>query len=239
MENPPALAAGAGRLAELGLMTAALAHEQRQPLFAIKSLAQILQRRADEASQPLLLQLLEQVVLLERIVDGIGLYARAPSGQAVPVDLGRVVEGSVEMMRHHARSIGVSLQAKIAGNLPAARGDSTALTQVLVNLVRNALDASPRGGQVTVVAEPGEGGLVLEVRDEGPGVPEALRERVFEPFFTTKPPGEGTGLGLSISRQLLADLGGSIALLERTPGLTARVWLPAWSGPVDAGPTRT
>lgn len=222
-----------GRLAELGLMAATLAHEQRQPLFAIKSLAQILIRRSDSATLPMLEQLLEQVILMERIIDGIGVYSRNPAEQLAPVDLAPVVQGALEMMGHYARTLGVELRALIEGDLGAARGDSTALTQVLVNLVRNALDASPRGSVVLVRAETRGAKLVLEVQDEGPGVPELLRERIFEAFFTTKAPGQGTGLGLSISRQLVEDLGGTLTLPDCERGLCVRVCLEPWRRPLD------
>jgi signal transduction histidine kinase len=91
------------------------------------------------------------------------------------------------------------------------------LTQVLVNLLNNARQACPRGGKVYVRTRLDNGTVHVEVDDEGPGIPEELRERVFEPFFTTKPDGQGTGLGLSVSRQIVERFGGSLNHEPRVP----------------------
>ncbi|MGB5681438.1 MAG: HAMP domain-containing sensor histidine kinase, partial [Polyangiales bacterium] len=91
------------------------------------------------------------------------------------------------------------------------------LTQVLVNLLNNARQACPRGATVYVRTRLDNGTVRVEVDDEGPGIPEELRERVFEPFFTTKPDGQGTGLGLSLSRQIVERFGGSLTHEPRAP----------------------
>jgi signal transduction histidine kinase len=92
------------------------------------------------------------------------------------------------------------------------------LTQVIVNLLNNARQASPTGATVYVRTSIGDGKVQIEVDDEGSGVPEDLAERVFEPFFTTKPDGQGTGLGLSVSRQIVERFGGSLAYEPREAG---------------------
>lgn len=217
------------RLAELGLITATLAHEQRQPLFAIKAIAQLLERQVDESAGALLSQLLGQVEHLERLVDGVGLYARAPDGEVQPLDLGSSVRAAVALMQHRGQRRGVTLSVDLATGLPAGKADATAVMQILVNLLQNALDASPKGAAVQVSAVRDGGQLVVHVRDQGEGISEGLRERVFEPFFTTKPAGQGTGLGLSISRELAAASGGELELLPADPGTRAVLTLPLWS----------
>src|SRR5690606_22994723 len=89
------------------------------------------------------------------------------------------------------------------------RCDPLALEQTLANLIRNAVQASG-GGRVRVRARDAEDGVVLQVDDDGPGVPEEIRGRIFEPFFTTKPVGQGTGLGLALAHRAVRDLGGTI-----------------------------
>jgi signal transduction histidine kinase len=103
------------------------------------------------------------------------------------------------------------------------------------NLVRNAIEASPATSQVRVemVGELGWGEVVVE--DEGPGVPEELREKVFEPFFSTKTERGGTGLGLAISRDMIAQLGGEVILARSSRGGTrASIRLPLWEAPIQS-----
>ncbi|MCB9759169.1 MAG: HAMP domain-containing histidine kinase [Alphaproteobacteria bacterium] len=218
-----------GRLAELGLITATLAHEQRQPLFAIKSLAQLLQRDAAGEGLALVEELLRQVDYLERLVDGIGTYARDVEGDLAPVDVGATVDAAVTLMRHRAARRGVSVSATRVPGLPAGLGHPTALMQVIVNLIQNAIDASPNGGEVTVHTRLDGDRVLVDVTDQGAGVAAELRERIFEPFFTTKPQGQGTGLGLAISRQLVEACQGRLTLVEAERGLVVRIDLQAWS----------
>jgi len=96
-------------------------------------------------------------------------------------------------------------------------GRKLELQQAVVNLLENALDATPEGGAVTLSAAAGDLGIEVVVQDTGPGIPDDLRERVFEPFFTTKPPGEGTGMGLSLARSFVEACGGALRY-EPGPG---------------------
>ena len=111
------------RLAELGLITATLAHEQRQPLFAVKAIAQLLERQVEGSAVGLVGQLLDQVEHLERLVDGVGLYARAPDGELQPLDLNGSVRAAADLMRHRGQRRGVQLRVERSSGLPAARAD--------------------------------------------------------------------------------------------------------------------
>jgi signal transduction histidine kinase len=106
----------------------------------------------------------------------------------------------------------IRLVFSVEAGLPAVIGDEKAIETVLVNLLLNAADATPPEGTValTMRRRANDGGVDIEVRDTGPGIPPALRERVFEPFFTSKKPGEGTGLGLTVCRTIIDRHGGSI-----------------------------
>ncbi len=217
------------RLAELGLMTATLSHELRQPLFAIRSLGQILSARLDGEHSELSGELLRQVDYLGTLVEGITTYARHTNGEPGPVDSGAVLDQAAELLRHRGKRRGVTLDVQRDHRAPAARGDHVAMMQVVVNLVNNAIDASPADATVSLLNEFVGDRVFLEVRDRGPGIDPAIRERVFEPFFTTKAPGRGTGLGLAISRELVERCGGTLELLDASPGTRVRVGLPRWS----------
>jgi signal transduction histidine kinase len=119
----------------------------------------------------------------------------------------------------------------VAG-LPLLAADPGQLEQVLINLVLNALDATPPGGEVEIDARPvaahGRPGVAVSVRDTGPGIPPELLPRVFEPFFTTKPAGRGTGLGLAICRDIVRAHGGELTVDTRgTGGAMLTAWIPA------------
>jgi signal transduction histidine kinase len=215
-----------GRLAELGLLTATLNHELRQPLFAIKSLAQLMLAGGEDSPQ--LREILQQVALMEQLVEGVSAFSRHAPQTLSPVDPAGPVRQAVTLLRHRARRRGVTVETWLAEDAPAIRGDATALLQVVVNLVQNAIDASPRGGRVRIAVAAAAARVHIDVLDEGPGVPPELREKIFEAFYTTKAPGVGTGLGLSIARELVEAGDGELTLLETGGGAHVRIALPTW-----------
>src|SRR5439155_2521652 len=103
-----------------------------------------------------------------------------------------------------------------AAALPAVRADADLICQVLLGLLANAAEATPRGGEVALAAAAADGVVELAVADSGPGVPPDLRARIFEPFFTTRP--RGSGLGLAVDRPVVEALGGGIDVVERAGG---------------------
>lgn len=218
------------RLAELGLMTATLTHELRQPLFAIRSLAQL--AIANEAGDPqaYLESLVEQTMVLERIVEAVGAYSREDTGVMVPIDPNLPPQGCVDLVGHKAKQKGVSLEVELDDRATLAAGDPTAILQVLVNLTQNAVDASSRGQTVWIRSGMADGDVVFEVLDEGPGVPAAVQQQIFEPFFTTKGPKDGTGLGLYLARELALRCRGDLELLPSEKGAHFRLSLSPWMG---------
>ena len=113
------------------------------------------------------------------------------------------------------REVNVEVELDLAAELAAVEGDSRALNQVFLNLLKNAAEAlDGRGGSVCVRAREEKGEIVVRVQDDGPGIAADLRSRLFEPFFSTKESGKGTGLGLAISRRIVMDHGGSIELVS-------------------------
>ena len=144
-----------------------------------------------------------------------------------PVDVSRGLADTVAVLGGKARARSVTLALQVAADVPPVEGFGGELNQVWSNLVDNAIDAVSEGGRVDVHAVRRDGAVVVSVVDDGPGVPEALKERIFEPFFTTKAQGQGTGLGLDIARRLVRQHDGQIELTSR-PGRTEfRVILPA------------
>ncbi len=143
-----------------------------------------------------------------------------------PVDVRRGLLDTLTILAGKARSKSVEVMLAVPDDLPTIDGFGGELNQVWQNLIDNAIDAVPAGGKIEVKAVSRDGKVVVGVKDDGPGVPEAIREQIFEPFFTTKPQGQGTGLGLDIVRRLVHQHEGTIELFSR-PGCTEfRVTLP-------------
>ncbi|HEY6866163.1 MAG TPA: ATP-binding protein [Candidatus Eisenbacteria bacterium] len=143
-----------------------------------------------------------------------------------PVAIGQGLTDTLVVLGGKARAKGVDVTMRVADDLPAVEGFGGELNQVWANLISNAIEAAPASGRVEVTAEARDGGVIVRVVDDGPGVPEELKDRIFDPFFTTKPQGEGTGLGLDITRRLVREHHGRIELDSR-PGRTEfRVTLP-------------
>ncbi len=230
------------RLASVGLLAAGVAHEVNTPLTGISSYAQILleETRADDPRRPLLEKIVRQAERASRIARGLLTLSRPAGGRARgrgPVDLVELAEETAGLLAVHVRRAGATLEVVGEGRGLVVAGDRSRLQQVVMNLLLNALDAVDRGGHVrVVVAGEGRRRVELVVEDDGPGIPEEIRDRVFDPFFTTKKPGEGTGLGLSISYSIVAEHGGEI-LAERRPGggTRMRVLLPAAEAALSGG----
>jgi len=165
-----------------------------------------------------------------RIVDGLLDFSR-PKGKAkVRVMLNALVDETLFLMKHHQRFKHLTVARELDMTLPATVGNAEQLTQVLMALMLNAVDAMDDRGKLTVRTAKGPSWaneVVVEIEDNGVGIPRAEQSKIFEPFYTTKPPGRGTGLGLSICYGIVEDHHGRIEV-ESQPGRgsTFRVFLP-------------
>jgi signal transduction histidine kinase len=146
---------------------------------------------------------------------------------AGPVDVIRGIDDTVTVLRSKARNKSATVVVDVAPELPKALGFAGELNQVWANLIDNALDAIPDAGRVDIRATRDRKRVVVRIADNGPGIPDEIRERIFDPFFTTKPVGRGMGLGLDIVRRLVGHNDGEITV-ESRPGRTEfSVALPA------------
>lgn len=151
---------------------------------------------------------------------------------AEPVNIARGLTDTSRLMASKLRDKKVTLRMEVPQDLPPARAFGSELNQIWMNLLENALDAVPYGGEITVRAELEYDMIAVRVIDNGHGIPEDIKGRIFDPFFTTKPVGSGTGMGLDIVRRLVFNQKGDIDV-ESKPGNTVfRVILPVATGPV-------
>lgn len=217
--------AEAARLAELGLLTASLLHELRQPLFAVKALAQLMDRDTDDERCKLMI---EHVGHIEDLVSQYGGFGVAVA--EARFDLNHPVGEAITMMGHRAHMLGAEIRAGLHPEALRVNGRSSAALQVAVNLIQNALDAVEEGdaGRIVEVRTLRiDGDAFLEVADTGPGLDVNVKLRIGEPFVTTKPPGRGTGLGLYIAQKLVREHGGELTFPTPEKGGTlVRVRLP-------------
>jgi len=221
------------RLAQLGTLAAGIAHEINNPLASIVACAEGLLRdpgtTPDDPRLREYLQILHKEAMRARdITTRLLRFAHQGERTHEIVWLGAEVHEVTPLFAHQLADAGVRLVVDVPQREPSIVGDAAEWRQVLFNLLRNALDASPRGGCIHVRTRTQRGRVQLIVHDEGSGIAEALRERLFEPFFTTKPPGKGTGLGLAIVHRIVTAHGGSITA-DNAPGGGARfcIDLPA------------
>jgi len=217
----------ADRLSALGQLAAALAHEIRNPLAAIEGAAEILGQAntPPEVREEFLSIVRKECSRLNRLLGGLLDFARPRPPERRPTELARILENVVGLTRHSAEKNGVRIRTEVPAGLPALVADPEQLTQVLLNLTINAVQAMSEGGELVLSATPENGGIAIRVRDQGTGIPEEHLERVFDPFFTTKT--DGTGLGLSVAQRIITEHGGTIrAVRNPDGGMTFAVWLP-------------
>lgn len=217
----------ADRLSAIGRLSAGLAHEIRNPLASIEGAAEILGQASTAAPmrEEFLGIIRKECRRLNRLLGELLDFARPRPPERHAVAIERVLDDVINLVAHSAEKNGVRLRKQVAPELPPLVADPEQLTQVILNLAINAVHAMPEGGEILLTAKRDEGGVVVQVRDEGCGIPEGDLEKIFDPFFTTK--SDGTGLGLAVAHQIVSQHGGSIRV-ERNPdrGMTFSVWLP-------------
>ncbi|MSR74346.1 MAG: hypothetical protein EXS14_02595 [Planctomycetes bacterium] len=208
------------RLASLGQLSTTLAHELATPMNVVSGHLEILEREVPEGSpaRPRVRTLSLQVARLSGILKEVLTAVRLPDPVPTTVELDPVLDEIMRFMAPMAGAHGVKLE-RLGAEHCSVRFDRNQLQQVLLNLVTNAIEATPEDGRVAIEVDPPVAGMVmLRVRDSGEGIaPEALA-RVFEPFFTTKEIGHGQGLGLAISHEILRKNGGAIRASNHAAG---------------------
>ncbi|HEV3164303.1 MAG TPA: ATP-binding protein [Isosphaeraceae bacterium] len=217
------------KMAAFGLLAAGIAHEVGNPLAAISSLVQMLQRRNPDSYTAEKLDLADrQLGRIQRTIRELVDFSRPASQVEGPVRLADVVDEALGIAKYYHRTKNRAITTDVPADLPPVRAVRDHLTQVVLNLVLNAIDATSKDGQIRLEAHAEADKVELHVADDGRGISLADRCRLFQPYFTTKP--QGTGLGLFISRQIAEELGGTLTYQsELGQGATFIVRLPVVS----------
>jgi len=211
------------RLASIGEMSTYIAHEIRNPLFAIGGFANQLLRTVNEpAAREKIEIIIEESKRLDSILKSILTFARPVEPGVGLADLNRIVRDTMELMGMACESHNIEPVLGLADELPLVKADPELIKQCLINLVKNSVEAMPQGGLLAVRTGMNTSHVILEVEDTGQGIAPEIRDKVFSPFFSTK--GRGSGLGLAMIKKILDDLGGTVELVS-VPGEGTRVTL--------------
>jgi signal transduction histidine kinase len=223
----------AEKLAAVGTLAAGLAHEIRNPLNAASLQLQLLERRLVRRANALDApgELLEpvrvvqsEIARLSHLVEDFLAFSRPVDLFSARLDLRDLAREVVQLEGPDAAARGIVLRAELPEEPVLIDGDREKLLQVALNLVRNALEAIPGGGNVVIGARALPQAARLVIRDDGPGIPAELLSRIFEPFFSTKP--QGTGLGMPISHNIVAQHQGDMAVESSAAGTTVTLEFP-------------
>jgi len=219
----------AERFSSMGAMAASLAHEIKNPLVPIKMFAHLLPSRYDDAEfrKEFSETVINEVERINRLVAQMLDLVRKPASEKGLVDLREVMQRLLTILRPQCERQGVTIHVEIAPDLPMVVGQAGQLYQSLLNVLTNAVQVMPDGGDLHITLAVEEDRVTCRIADSGPGVPEELLPHIFEPLFTTKT--DGHGLGLALTYQFIRANGGEIRV-ESPPGagLIVTVALPVW-----------
>jgi signal transduction histidine kinase len=192
----------------------------------------------DDDRQEMLGDLVKEAGRAQSIIKNLLDFARESGSQVEPLDLVALLKDTVHLAGNQIKLSGIKMEFSATDNLPRVHGDAQQLQQVFLNLILNAMDASPKGGKIQVLVVPADepNFVAVKVIDFGAGIPEHILGSIFDPFFTTKTKGKGTGLGLSVSQGIAAKHGGRILVSSREgQGSTFSVVLPVTTLPARIG----
>jgi len=222
------------KLAEVGRMSAGVAHEINNPLNVIGYAAELLMREEDftPAERELVEQIASETERLKSLTGSLLSFARSNETLLRPTDLNGVIHDVLRLIRFELRRNSITIEEECADNLPQVMADADKLKQVLINLLMNAGQAIGQHGRLHISSHGHEDAVEMVIADNGPGIPAEIRDQIFEPFFTNRADGKGTGLGLYICHNIITEHGGSISLEDNPDGgATFRIILPVLAVP--------
>lgn len=212
------------KMAAIGELATYIAHEIRNPMFAIGGFANSLLRSPslDEPAREKVGIILDESKRMDKILKSLLNFAKPTDAKETVIDVNRVVQEVHELMSIGCDRQGIATRMELEPDMARAMGDPELLKQCVINIFKNAVEAMPDGGDLIIRTLMAPDRVVLQVEDTGSGIPEDIRSKVFNPFFSTK--NKGSGFGLAMTKKIIEDMGGEVDLISR-PGEGTRVTL--------------
>jgi signal transduction histidine kinase len=213
----------AERLAFVGELSAGIAHELNEPFGKILGFAQLIKKAGDLNSQQEedLERIIKASLYTREIIKKLMIFSRQMPQQLVSINLNTVLSDILYFIDVRFQTKGIKITKRLEPTLPNIQADAVQMSQVLVNLITNAIHALSQGGEILITTKKKGVFVLLTVKDNGVGMTSAIQKKIFKPFFTTKDVGQGTGLGLSVVQGIIETHNGSISVTS-TPGKGAR-----------------
>ena len=208
------------RLSSLGEISAGIAHELRNPMGVIAGYTKLLLKKADDSLKPTVAAISKEIAVMDRIISDFLSFAKPAELDISDVDLKAIIKNCAAAITNERDNINISLDID---RLPVIKGDEILLRQAFTNLIQNAAEAMPQGGELAIKASIKDF-LEISISDTGHGISENILDKIFIPFFTTKD--RGTGLGLAIVHKIVVSHGGSISVDSSDNGTTFRIRFP-------------
>jgi PAS domain S-box-containing protein len=219
----------AEKLSSIGLLAAGVAHEVNTPLAVITSQAQMLMRQmpAEDPQARILDKIIKQAFRASEIVNSLLKFSRVSGSEYCDQDLNKLIRETLSLVEPMLRASRINLNLQLASELAPVYGNAGRLQQVFMNLIVNARDAMPFGGELTLVTEAENTAVRAEVSDNGVGIPSEHLHKIFDPFFTTKSTSRGTGLGLAVTYGIIREHSGKVQVESQvSKGTTFRLEFP-------------
>ncbi|RMF10490.1 MAG: HAMP domain-containing protein [Candidatus Neomarinimicrobiota bacterium] len=220
------------KLASVGTLVSGLAHEINNPLAGIQNCLRRIENHPENIEQTRKYAQLMASALsrIDDIVTSLLNFTRKRDMSILPVNLNQILDATLNLLEMQKTAANIRFRKRLADPLPQASGDAQYLSQVVMNLLLNAMDEMPEGGEITLETGADESRVFMKIRDQGSGIPKPIQHKIFDPFFTTKPTGKGTGLGLSVVHSIVEQHQGTIDFDTGPDGTTFIVALPRYPG---------
>ena len=216
------------KLSSLGRLSTSVAHEVKNPLSSIKAIVQVMREdvRKNDPLQEDLAIIVDEIDRLTKVVNQLLQFAKPSSEIKTSVKIGDVINSTLVVLNHEAKQNKITTFCRVPNDLPSITTDEGALKEVFFNLLHNAIQAMPSGGEINIHAhyQPGSHAIRVTIADTGPGIPQESFQKIFEPFYTTKQ--TGTGLGLSIVKKKLEDMEATIRVESNGNGASFIINFP-------------
>ncbi len=225
------------KLAAMGRLTSQIAHELNNPIYGIMNTLELLKTEIPpESKRRRILELsLSETQRLAEMLRNMLSFSKPEEEKRKPIKINELVEGILLMMERQMRESNIKVETYFDEGIPEVMASTNQMRQVMLNLIKNAKEAMPKGGTLTVRTTREDNKVLIHIQDTGAGIPEEIRDKIFEAFFTTKQKVKGVGLGLSVCYGIIKDHGGEIKVeSEVDKGTSFKIHLPI-SSPLAGG----